>query len=769
MPSLVPNFEYDIFISYRHNDNLDGWVTDFVQNLEKELRSTLKDTVSIYFDRNPRDGLLETHSVDKSLEGKLKCLIFIPIISQTYCDPKSFAWQHEFCAFNRFAIAPLSSGEGPGVRPDSFGRDIKLSNGNVASRILPIKIHDLDADDKTLLEKELGGVLRAVDFIYKEPGVNRPLKSNDNKADNLNKTDYRNQVNKVANAIKETIMAIRNPVLRTASTQNPAPNTQRPAPSAHRGSLRWKVIGALLLLALATTAGFYFYGQRTTTSDQPILDKSIAVLPFVNMSNDPEQEYFSDGLTEEIIDRLTKIPDLRVISRTSVMEYKKSDKRIPEIAKELGVAFILEGSVRRSGDNLRITVQLIKAENDEHIWSETLDKPMSEIFQMQREIATQLASYFKITLTQSESGRLDGIPTKFISAYDYYLQARELSSKRSAENDKAIKLLKQALSVDPHFVEAMANLSNRYTQVGNQLHEKENWQDSALNYARKAIAIAPESPNANYAMGFVLWGLPENLSSAKFYFRKANDLSPNSSWGLRALSNIYLGEGLIDSSYFFAKRLCQRDPSPSSYSILSSIFISIGQWDSARYYVNLALTTKMGSTTGSDLAIHDALRFFIAVRDLDGGLKLINESFGAVKGAMPDGVQRDMKWMYALKEDWVSLAAVLSDSDKELKALMLRNTNKLKDFDALVESLKRENKAGHNHNFLLLTGDYQMVVSSLKSLPPHKRYVSRIFFLSNPFAQEFIKTREFRELFAGYDAWAEKMVAGIMSKNEHSQ
>ncbi len=130
MPSLVSGYEYDIFISYRHNDNLDGWVSDFVQNLDKELQSTLKDALTIYFDKNPHDGLLETHSVNKSLEGKLKCLIFIPIISQTYCDTKSFAWQYEFVAFNNLS------------KEDQFGRDIKLSNGNVASRILPIKIHD---------------------------------------------------------------------------------------------------------------------------------------------------------------------------------------------------------------------------------------------------------------------------------------------------------------------------------------------------------------------------------------------------------------------------------------------------------------------------------------------------------------------------------------------------------------------------------------------------------------------------------------------------
>ena len=112
-----------------------------------------------------------------------------PLISQTYCDTKSFAWQHEFVAFNKLA------------KEDALGRDIKLGNGNVASRVLPIKIHDLDAEDKSLIENEIGGALRAIDFIYKEAGVNRPLKSADSKTDNQNKTDNRNQVNKVANAI----------------------------------------------------------------------------------------------------------------------------------------------------------------------------------------------------------------------------------------------------------------------------------------------------------------------------------------------------------------------------------------------------------------------------------------------------------------------------------------------------------------------------------------------------------------------------------------
>jgi len=207
MQSLVNSYQYDIFISYRHNDNRSGWVTDFVKALQEELAATIKEPLSIYFDKNPHDGLLETHNVDKSLEGKLKCLIFIPIISQTYCDPKSFAWQHEFVAFNKLA------------HEDQFGRDIKLSNRNVASRILPIKIHDLDLEDTATIEKEIGGVLRAIEFIFKTPGVNRPLLPNEEHPhDNQNKLFYRDQINKAANAIKEIISALRNPTLQATST-----------------------------------------------------------------------------------------------------------------------------------------------------------------------------------------------------------------------------------------------------------------------------------------------------------------------------------------------------------------------------------------------------------------------------------------------------------------------------------------------------------------------------------------------------------------------
>src|SRR5665647_156888 len=161
MASIVPGYEYDVFISYRQKDNKgDRWVSEFVEALKTELESTFKEEISVYFDINPHDGLLETHDVNASLKEKLKCLIFIPIISRTYCDPKSFAWEHEFNAF-----VDLSS-------HDQFGLKVKLLNGNVANRVLPIRIHDLEATDIKLCESVLGVVLLGVEFIYKEPGFN---------------------------------------------------------------------------------------------------------------------------------------------------------------------------------------------------------------------------------------------------------------------------------------------------------------------------------------------------------------------------------------------------------------------------------------------------------------------------------------------------------------------------------------------------------------------------------------------------------------------
>ena len=410
MASIIPGYEYDIFISYRQKDNkYDGWVSEFVTNLKKELDATFKEEISIYYDENPHDGLLDTYIVDKSLEGKLKSIIFIPIISRTYCDPNSFAWQHEFVAFNKLAIN------------DRIGRDMKLANGNVASRILPVKIHDLDPEDKILLENEFGGTLPAVEFIYKSPGVNRPLKPDDSRSENLNRTYYRDQINKVANSIKEITNGLKNfeshkaEILTDKNTASKIHPLVRTKPMFLNKALWIVIITGFLVTGYIALSSLF----KTTISP---VDKSIAVLPFENLSNNPENEYLCKGVIEAINRYLFQFSELRVISLTSTDLYKNSPKSSKEISKELSVSNLLKGSIQRSGNKIRIEVQLIDAANEHQLWAKNYDREIDDIFKIQSEIAENVALAMKATLSLEEKAELNQKVTANTRAYDLYMK-----------------------------------------------------------------------------------------------------------------------------------------------------------------------------------------------------------------------------------------------------------------------------------------------------------------------------------------------------------
>jgi tetratricopeptide (TPR) repeat protein len=321
MASLIPGYEYDVFISYRQKDNKhDGWVSEFVDNLKGELESTFKEEISVYFDINPHDGLLETYDVDASLKEKLKCLVFIPIISRTYCDPKSFAWEHEFKAFVEQASQ------------DQFGLKIKLPNGNVASRILPIQIHDLNSEDRKLVEGELGGYLRAIEFIYKESGVNRPITPKDSEEKNTNKTNYRNQINKVANAIDEIIYSLKNSLDGTAKekTLDKEPlveikkeeikqDQEKSAKIDNRKLLSGIAILTILIIAIVLAYPKIFKSrdnlQKMTMRISVINENGekeirkvfqdeyvtkLAIFPFINESRDSSENWIQYGIYEAL-------------------------------------------------------------------------------------------------------------------------------------------------------------------------------------------------------------------------------------------------------------------------------------------------------------------------------------------------------------------------------------------------------------------------------------------------------------------------------------
>ena len=496
MSSLIEGYNYDIFISYRQKDNkYDGWVTEFVNQFKGELEATFKEDVSIYFDENPRDGLLESHNVDKSLQEKLKCLIFIPIISRTYCDPKSYAWQYEFCEFNKLA------------KEYKYGRDIRLASGNVASRILPVKIHDLDPEDKELIEKELGEVLRGIEFIYKEPGVNRPLKPNDDARENLNKTNYRNQINKVANAVKDIIGALK----LHGQQQKEVLTENRESLSAAREALpssgknkKYPVMAVSATVLILAIIGLIFIPKLFKSTGQ--VEKSIAVLPFRNLSNDTTQIYFCDGFMEEILNNLQKIQSFTVRSRTSSDQYRDTKKSITTIGQELNVNYLVEGSVQREGNNLKIWVQLIDTKADKHLWSNDYMREITieQIFSLQSEIARSIAVELKAVLTPEEIESLEKRPTENIEAYNLFLQGNYYywKSYDSQDFEKSIALYEKVIEIDPGFALAYTRLAQSYLSQFWFYHTRTN---EVLNKSRQLIdmvfEIDPHLPQAHLASG----------------------------------------------------------------------------------------------------------------------------------------------------------------------------------------------------------------------------------------------------------------------------
>ena len=467
MSGIVAGYNYDIFISYRQNDNRhDGWVTEFVDHLRAELEATFKEEITVYFDLNPHDGLRDTHDVDASLKDKLKCLIFIPVISRTYCDPKSFAWEHEFKAFIKLASA------------EELGLKVTLHSGNVASRILPVRIHELDTEDRELIENEIGGVFRAIDFIYREPGVNRPLTPVDDEHKNQYGTRYRNQINKTANAIKEIISALQSdhptvhkekhgkkepweePVIKSGTHQRPG--SRRPV------IIRRALLSFLILITVAALTYALFRSNGIMSGSGKPHEKSIAVLPFENIGADKENIWLGDALTEEVISQLCKINDLIVRPRTSVLKYRTTTKSIPDIGQELRTNYIIEGSYQIVNEIVRITVNLISTRDDEQLWSNVFNGTWNTLHGMQTDIAIMTAATLEAVLTPEEKARIEKDPTRSAGAYKDYLKANVLSDNAlyyllagnkfvdSISFAAAISMYDKAIIEDPGFALAYA-------------------------------------------------------------------------------------------------------------------------------------------------------------------------------------------------------------------------------------------------------------------------------------------------------------------------
>ena len=267
-------------------------------------------------------------------------------------------------------------------------------------------------------------------------------------------------------------------------------------------------------------------------SEEPTSDlsKSIAVLPFENMSADPDNEYFSDGITEDIIAQLAKIQELKVISRTSIMKYKGTQRNLREVGSELGVGTVLEGSVRRAGNDVRIVAQLIKTETDEHLWAETYDRELTNIFEIQSDVAKQIAGALKAHVSSEVKERIEKKPTENIEAYQLYLQGVEYWNKRDNESlTEAKRLFEQAIALDPNYAKAYVGLANVHQGFGNFARAPSNEiYPPAIEALEKALQIDPNMGEAIAARATIRATYEWDWDGAEAEFKRAIEMAPNS-------------------------------------------------------------------------------------------------------------------------------------------------------------------------------------------------------------------------------------------------
>jgi TolB-like protein len=425
----------------------------------------------------------------------------------------------------------------------------------VTSRILPVKIHDLDPEDKTLLENELGGVLRCIEFIYKSAGVNRPLRvDEDHPHENLNKTYYRDQINKTANAVKEIITSLRKQNRHSEEVSKQEIEI-KPANQKNQGT---KIIAGSLILLVLLALGYFFLPKLSKSNE--ILDKSVAVLPFINLSNDPEQEYFSDGIVDAILDHLYKVGDLKVIARTSTMRYKDTKLTLKEIAHELNVSALLEGSVQKIGNKVRITTQLIDPKTGFHLWSETFDRDISDIFSIQTEVAQNVARELKSTLAYKETDLIKNeTQTNNQIAYDAYLKGNDYSSKD--ESYRAIEMYTKAIQEDPLFATAYARRAVEYLYLY-WIKDEELQQHvlKAQEDIKNSLSINPELPELKIAQATYSYYVNRDYDNALKILTELKKIAPNMSSLYSTSSSVMRRQGKWSESIMERELGLQYDP-----------------------------------------------------------------------------------------------------------------------------------------------------------------------------------------------------------------
>ncbi|MBI3799599.1 MAG: tetratricopeptide repeat protein [Deltaproteobacteria bacterium] len=404
----------------------------------------------------------------------------------------------------------------------------------------------------------------------------------------------------------DTVIALGKPKLKNIVQREPVYALLPEPPKGLRRTLQvqrvklkhkkrtWQGVAVVLSLVVVSTAAILLKDRYFPASaGLPLPDKpSIVVLPFANMGNDPSQDYFSEGITEDITTDLSKISSLFVISRNSAFTYKGKAMKVQDISRELGVRYVVEGSVRRSESQVRITAQLIDALQGQHLWSERYDRPLQDIFALQDEIRQQIVFALKVNLAPEEQERFKRAPTNNLEAYDYYLRGWQLLWRTTREtNLQARQLFEKAIELDPQYAAAYAGLSFTYwMEWFSQWSADPQNLKRATEIAQQAVVLDDTLPGPHLVLGFVkLWQRQYEQATAEM--ERAIALDPNNAGGYDSLTFLLIAVGRYEEAIEAAKKAIRLDPHQwQHFNALGQAYLNAGRYEEAMAALKRVLT-----------------------------------------------------------------------------------------------------------------------------------------------------------------------------------
>ncbi len=425
------------------------------------------------------------------------------------------------------------------------------------------------------------------------------------------------------------------------------------------------IIITVLVLALGYFAYDKFLLEPESGEVFGDMDRSIAVLPFANRSASEEDIFFIDGLHDDLLTHISKIGSIKTISRTSVMQYRDTNKTIRQIAEELGVATIMEGSVQRAGDTIRINLQLIDAETDEHLWAEVYDRELTaaNIFEIQSEIASAIADALRTTLTPAEQTRIDKRGTDSLEAYQLYLKGRSFWNRRTAADLwQAVEYFKAAIEADDEYATAYAGLADTYAHLGLAAYSGAP-ANEVLPLAKDALLRALELDNeiaeAYAALGFVRTWYDRDWAGAEQAFKRAIELNPNYAPAHQWYSHYLVSQGDYGEAVTQIRKALELDPrSLITHAVASGVLAAAGRADDAIAEVNNALEINPDFWFAHLVLAHRYTSQSMFAEALAAAEKAVSLSDRAVNAVAVQG------WVYARSGDSVKATELLHELER---------------------------------------------------------------------------------------------------------